>query len=274
LLAALVATACRAPPRDDVFVKGSDTMHELLEAWKKGFEAVDERGRVVLARGGSSAGLYALLNGLVDFAASSRPMTEKERRAADRKGLEVLEMEVACDGIEVIVHPANPVGTLTMAQLADIFAGTSTSWRQVGGPDVRIDVLNRDDRSGTRAFFRDHVLEGRAYAAYAKELPSTEAVVDAVARDRFSIGYVGMGASVEGRVALVRLRSDAQATAVLPSPSNVAARTYPLARSLYLYAVVLPDGAVERFLDHVFGPEGQQAVEAAGFAPIADRPHR
>ena len=158
-------TACTAPPQDTLFIKGSDTMAGLIESWSDGFTTEAPHTRIAFAGGGSGAGMYALLNGLVDICASSRRMTAKEHRIARRKGLDMHEIPVARDGIAVIVHPTNGVPSLSLDQLAAAFTGTATSWSAVDGSRRPIAGRPIARRADSRS--ADHRLVARAPVGHA-----------------------------------------------------------------------------------------------------------
>lgn len=270
----VLVAGCVANLRDDaLFIKGSDTMKGLVEAWGVDYSKRSSGTRIAFGGGGSGVGIYAMLNGLVDLCASSRPLTPKEQRVARRKGLEVTEIPVATDGIAVIVHPTNPVPKLSLSQLKAIFTGTSTRWHKIGGSDLPIAVLSRERLSGTHHFFRRRALDGEPYTRAARQVSSSAAVVDGVARDPAAIGYVGLGYARDGaaRVRVVPLVGGSTTTPSSPSPASVASGAYPLVRPLYLYLATQPTGAVARFVAYVRGPRGQGIVADAGFVTVTPR---
>ncbi len=99
---------------------------------------------------GSSAGIEAVSNGTADIASSSRGLN------ADEQDLDLTPIVIAHDGIAVIVNDDNPVDNLSTEQLRDIYAGKITNWKEVGGEDLKIQVINRDEASGTREAFPYH----------------------------------------------------------------------------------------------------------------------
>lgn len=268
-LTAASQTACQpAAESDRLFVKGSDTMRILVQRWVEAYEQTARDTRVSVGGGGSGVGMYALLNGLVDICASSRPMTAKERRVARRKSLDIFEFSVARDGIAVIVHPSNRVSALSLADLGLVFTGTATTWAAVGGAKRPISVLLREKRSGTHRFFKDHVLLGREYRKRASVVASTAAVINAVATDPTAIGYVGLGYAAEarGQVRTVAIHNEA-GVAIRATVETVTADRYPLARSLFLLTAERPSGPVARFIEFARSDAGQDIVTATGFAP-------
>lgn len=280
-IAALVvfsATSCRrrgaGGGRGYVTVKGSDTMVHLAGKWAEAFMDAHGEIEVSVTGGGSGTGIAALLNGTTDICAASRTIKPKERELATQEGLEPVEFTVARDGITVIVHPDNPVDSLSLEQIRDIYTGTYTNWKQLGGPagqiDQRIVVLSRESSSGTYVFFQEHVLQKRDYRQDALLLPATAAIIQSVASDRWSIGYVGLGYAVEAgkKVKMLAVRAGAGAAPVMPSEETVASGEYSIARPLHLYTAGEPAGAVKGFVDFCLGAEGQKIVRETGYVPV------
>ncbi len=100
---------------------------------------------------------------------------------------------IAHDGIAVIVNDDNPVDNLSTEQLRDIYAGKITNWKEVGGEDLRIQVINRDEASGTREAFRTIVMDGTPFDRRSAVLSGTGQVRDVVSRSRGAIGYISLG---------------------------------------------------------------------------------
>ena len=259
----LISCGCGSTPAASgaVRIAGSDTMlpvnRRLAEAFMRGHPGIP-----IHVQGGSTGrGVERLLDGSVDLCAASRPFRPQEiSRLYDRFGTMGLRFLVARDALSVLVHPANPVRSVSMSQLAEIFSGRIVNWSRVGGPDAPIEVVLRPPNSGTYHFFRDHVLVGDDYAS-----PTVTALrasdVDAAVLDRpYAIGYGGL---VHHQRA-VALGIDG----VEPSAESVRRGEYPLARYLLYYAPAPPKGSVRVFLEWCVSREGQQVVEASGFIPL------
>ena len=191
--------------------------------------------------------------------------------AAEARGIHPNPITVARDGIAVIVHPENPVNELTMEQLHGIYTGAITNWNEVGGADQSIVVLSRESSSGTYVFFQEHVLNREDYAASARLMPATSAIVQSVASDVGSIGYVGLGyaAGAADRIKAVAVKVTPDAEAVAPSEEAVAAGTYSIARSLYFYSDGQPTGTLQAFVQYCLSPAGQQVVRETGYVPVS-----
>ena len=167
----------------------------------------------------------------------------------------------AVDGVGAVVHPGNSVTALTSAQLQDIFSGTITNWKEVGGADQRINLYTRDEASGTRKVFWKKALAKKEIAANANVVVSNGAMKTSIAGDQFGIGYVSVG-HMDMSVAPVTLDG------VTPSMETVRNGEYKVARGLYSLTKGEATGLAKLFLDFIISPTGQQIVAKKGFIPV------
>ena len=163
------------------------------------------------------------------------------------------------------MNEANPLQSLTQEQIKAIYLGDVTNWKDVGGPDARIVLYSRENSSGTYVFFKEHVLANADFAAEAQTLPGTAAVVNAVAKERFGIGYGG-AAYAKGVKELKVVGKDGQG--YLPNAENVKSGKYPLSRPLFMYTRAAPAGEIKKFIDFCLSQEGQGIVTKVGYYPI------
>jgi phosphate transport system substrate-binding protein len=259
----------KAEEKGTIQIKGSDTLLQLSTEWAEVFMKAHPGIDVAVTGGGTGTGMAALLNGHADIANASREITKKETDQAKTAGKDIREIAIALDGITVIVHPSNPLGDISMTQLRRIYAGEVGNWKEVGGPDLEIIALSRENSSGTYAFFKEKVLENEEYTDRARFVTSNAAIVASVSEDRGAVGYVGLGyyEGAKDKVKGLPVK-DANKEAVFPSVKSVKDKTYPLARTLYLYTCGEPRGAVKVYADFVLGPEGQDLVAKKGFVPV------
>ena len=166
---------------------GSTSMEKLANALSEAFMEEYPDVTVTAEFVGSGAGIEAVTNGTADIGNSSRSLKDEEKAAG------VVENVVAIDGIAVCVDPANEVADLTKEQLPNIYNGTVTNWKEVGGADEPIIVIGREAGSGTRGAFEELVdlVDG---CKYANELDSTGAVIAKVASTPGAIGYASLDA--------------------------------------------------------------------------------
>jgi phosphate transport system substrate-binding protein len=211
---------------------------------------------ISIAGGGSGVGIKQVGEGLVDIGNSGRSPSDEEVHKYELK-----MFKWAVDGVGVVVNPKNPVQSLTTAQLKDIFAGTLTNWHQVGGSDKGINLYTRDEASGTRQVFWKKALAKGDITPTANVVPSNGAMKTAVANDPWGIGFVSVG-HIDATVAPVALDG------VLPTLDTVRQGTYKVARGLYSNTKGAPTGLVQKFIDYLFSPEGQQIAADKGFIRV------
>ena len=240
LACSLVMSGCSGSGESQTLtVAGSTTVLPIAEMAAEGYE--QQTGTKVLVSGlGSSAGIEAVTNGTADIATSSRELTAAESEH------ELVATVIAHDGIAVIVNPDNPVSGLTTDQLRDIYAGKITNWSEVGGPDLAIQVVNRDEASGTREAFRTIVMGDASFDRSAAVLPGTGQVRDVVSRTPGAIGYI----------------DGVQAT-----EDNVETGAYPISRDLYFFTNGDPQGEAYGYISYVLSDEMDQTIRDAGYIP-------
>jgi len=253
--------------------KGSDTMVNLALAWAEAYGRLHPEVQIAVTGGGSGTGIAALINGTVDMANASRPIKAEERAQAEANGIVPVEHVVAGDAIAIVVHPSNPVDGLTIPQLAAIFSGKITNWRQVGGEDRPVVLLSRESNSGTHVFFLEEVVrQGRKddktlFSPDTLLMPSSEGISAEVRQNPNAIGYDGLGYVTPDQKVLAVASAEGQPY-VLPTVETVKDGSYPIARELYIYTAGEPQGAIREYLDWIVGPEGQAIVRELGFVPL------
>lgn len=235
---------------------------------------------------GSATAPPALLADQTQFGPMSRPMTAEESSAFETKyGYKVTQFRVAVDALAVYVNKDNPIGCLTLQQLNRIFSSTRrvafggniATWGDVGlsgdWASMPISLYGRNDLSGTYEFFREMALYGGDYKSEMKKQPSSEAVVQMVANDRYAIGYSGIGYRTSG-VRTVPLAVAPGAGCSETSAEAVYSRKYPLARYLYIYVNKKPDTPLDRlrreFIKYILSKDGQTETEEGGFYSITN----
>jgi phosphate transport system substrate-binding protein len=252
--------------------KGSDTLVNLALAWAETYMGFRPNVRISVTGGGSGTGIAAMINGTVDIANASRAMKPEEIAAAEANGISPVEFTVARDAIAVVVHPSNPVDTLTLQQISDMYTGKIANWSQVGGEDRPIVLLSRESNSGTYVYFLENVIRlgnresELLFTPDTLLMPSSEGISTEVRQNPNAIGYDGLG-YVTADQKVVAVARDADARSVLPSVETVNDGSYPIARPLYMYTVGEPADQVKEYLDWVLG-DGQSLVSELGFVPL------
>ncbi|MCB2193774.1 MAG: phosphate ABC transporter substrate-binding protein, partial [Deltaproteobacteria bacterium] len=211
---------------------------------------------------GSGDGIKAVIDGTADIGDASRDMKKKEIKLAEEKGVSPKKFTVALDCIVPVVNPANPVKDLSLAQLKDIYTGKIKNWKAVGGMDKTIVVVSRDSSSGTFEVWNKRVLGKKARVRPDAQLQASNgAVAQAVAGNKYAIGYVGIGYLNPKLKGLT-------VGGVAASAKTAMDKSYPIARGLYMFTNGEPKGKVGNFIAFVMGDEGQKIAKEEGFVPV------
>jgi phosphate transport system substrate-binding protein len=264
---ALGAGAAKPALAGTVTVKGSDTMVVLGQRWAEEYMKKHPSSTIQVTGGGSGTGISALINGTTDVCEASRAMKDAEKKQlAEKAGAPPVETTVAKDGLSVYVNDSNPLTELTMDQLKQIFTGKVENWKEVGGPDAKIIPYSRENSSGTYVFFKEHVLQNADYTPRAQAMPGTAAVVNAVVKEKFGIGYGG--AAYAKGIKVLKVKKDAASKAIEPDDATIKNGTYPLSRPLFFYVRAKPSADIKAFSDWVLSPEAQGIVTKVGYFPV------
>lgn len=235
---------------------GSTSMEKVMKALGETFTAANPKVTVDVQGGGSSAGVKGAADGTADIGNSSRRMKTEEKTANPT----LVETVIAIDGIAVIVHPSNPAKTLTAAQIADIFTGRITNWKEVGGADKDITVIIRESGSGTRDGF-ESILGIADKCVPDQEVNETGIVKSTVAGNSQAIGYMSLG-ELDSSVTPVKVDG------VDATEANVKNGTYKIQRDFVCITDGRPEGLTKAFLDFVLGADGQAVVAKKGLVKV------
>lgn len=249
-------TAAAADLKGSISMVGSTSMEKFATALSEVFMEANPGVTVQAEFVGSGAGIEAVGSGSADIGNSSRNLKEEEKA----KG--IAENIVAIDGIAVVTDPANTVGDLTKDQLINIYNGTTTSWKDLGGADQPIVVIGREAGSGTRSAFEE-LLELEDACKYSNELDSTGAVMAKVASTPGSIGYVSLDV-LDDTVKTISLEGTE------PTPENIKAGSYFLSRPFVMATkgeVSEQSDLVKALFDYIYSDEGKELVKSVGLIP-------
>jgi phosphate transport system substrate-binding protein len=263
---------------------GSDTMNNLVAHWSEGFKKFYPSVQEGIEGKGSASAPPALTEGTCTFGPMSRDWKPSEIDTFKAKhGYPPTVVPAAIDMLAVFVHKDNPLAKLSLQEVDAIFSKNRNgglkddirTWGDLGldgdWKDKPISLYGRNATSGTYGYFKEHALFKGDFKPTVKEQPGSSSVVQAVASDRFGIGYSGIGYSTAD-VKAVPLAAKAGAAAVAPEPQNAYSGDYPLSRFLFLSVNYKPGSALDplrrEFLRYVLSREGQTDVLKDGYLPV------
>jgi phosphate transport system substrate-binding protein len=284
VLVLLSMSGCKVKHPDErkvISIKGSDTMVNLVQTWAEEYMKLNPDVSIQVTGGGSGIGIAALINNTTDIAASSRELKEKEKALANENNITYSEINVALDGLAVIVHPTNKISNLTMDELRDIFTGKIKNFSELGGGNLPIVLYGRENSSGTYEFFKEKVL-GRnqsggqnEFAPSTQVLQGTASLAEAVSKDKKAIAYGGVGYfALRNDVKIIGLKNDRFSLPTFPVKDGrvnyelIRDKSYPISRSLYFYLTDNSKTETAAFMEFIKSPKGQKLVEKMEYIPL------
>ena len=235
-----------------VATDGSTSMEKVIGALSESFMANNADATVTYNPTGSGSGITAVQEGTCDIGLSSRALKDEEKAA----GLK--ETILAYDGIAIIVHPDNPVSDLTIEQIAQLYTGEITNWKDVGGNDAQVVLIGREAASGTRDGF-ESITGTKEKCQYRQELTSTGDVITAVSQNPDAIGYASL-ASIKDSVKALNVDG------VTPSEATVKDGSYKVQRPFVLVTVEgkALSPVAQAFFDYATSPDAAAIIAKAG----------
>ena len=279
LVRVVVLTLAMAPlaagARTVIQNKGSDTLVNVAQAWAEHYRSVAPDVAVAVTGGGSGTGIAAMINGTVDLANASREMKQREVELARSRGQNPVEHIVGYDALAVFLHPDNPIDSITIAQLAELYGeeGETESWKQLdvevpGCKGQEIILVSRQNNSGTYAYFRKAVLGARRdYKLGTRDMHGSKDVVHLVEKTPCAIGYSGLAYATD-HVKTPCVATEDGGACVSPSVTTASDGSYPIARPLFMYTNGGPQGEIKSYLDWILSDEGQCIILEKGYAPV------
>lgn len=235
-------------------MNGSTSMEKVIKAVNGAFMEKNKGVTVNLNLTGSGTGIQEASDGKCDIGNSSRKLKDEEAEKLDAT-------VVGLDGIALVVNPVNKLEDITLQDLAKVYSGEITNWKELGGDDKAIVVIGREDGSGTRDGFESIVM-GDKEPKYAQELESTGSVINAVATTDGAIGYASL-ANVDETVKALKVGG------VEATEENVKSGTYEVQRPFICATLKGSDNKlVKAYLDFILSEEGQALVLAQGAVPV------
>jgi len=249
-----------------IVLDGSTTVLPFAQAGVERYMKQNPGVKFSVSGTGTGNGFKSLADGSAQIADASRFIKDSEIKSCMDKKVYPVPFAVALDCMVPVVHPSNPVKSLTRAQLKDIFSGKVTNWKQLGGKDAPIVVVGRDTSSGTYGTWQEMIMdhEGKTRVTpKAQVTASSGAMMAAVSQNKNAIGYEGMG-YVSKTVKAVAVDG------ISASPAGARSGKYPLARYLYMFTNGWPEGDVLDFINFMLSREGQKIVNSTGFVSLQE----
>lgn len=239
---------------------GSTTLDPIMNLLIETYKEVNPSLSLSYEALGSSVGIKNLETGTVEIAGSSRNLKQSELEAG------LIPHAIGFDGLAVIINAKTGIKNLSKVQLKEVFEGKIKNWKEVGGKDLPVIIIKRDEASGTYTSFKELALNGDKYAREGLVVNSNGDAVSKVANTFGSISYIGMSYIAEidrSRVNILSIED------ISPNRKMILSKKYPLSREVYL--VTKKDNnkkTIQNLLDFILSKEGQELVEEAGFFPL------
>ena len=236
-----------------VTLAGSTSMEKIANAMNEAFMEKYPNVSATAEFTGSSAGIESLAAGSVDIGDASRALSD------DEKGQGIVENIVAIDGIAVITDTDNTITDIKSEDLAKVYTGEITNWKDLGGKDEQIVVIGREAGSGTRDAFEE-LMDVKDSCKYAQELDSTGAVLAKVAATPGAVGYVSLDV-LDDTVNGLKINS------VEPTEENILAGTYVLQRPFVMATkgeISEQSEQVQAYFDFINSEDGQNVIKSVG----------
>ncbi len=263
---------------------GSDTLNNLMTYWGEGFKKQYPAVSIEIEGKGSTTAPPALIEGTATFGPMSREMKQKEIDDFEKKfGYKPTAIPTSIDMLAVYVHKDNPLANLTLQQVDAIFSKTRkgglekdlVTWGDLGltgeWANKPISLYGRNSASGTYGYFKEHALFKGDFKDAVKEQQGSSSVVQAIASDKYGMGYSGIG-YMTADVRALPLAKDAKSAFISATPENAYSGNYPMARFLYVYVNYKPGSELDplrrEFIRYVLSKQGQEEVVKDGYYPL------
>lgn len=248
-------SGCSRESGSETIVAGSTSVQPYAEVLAEEFMILNPGSGIDIQGGGSSAGITAAQTHSADIGMSSRALKDKE------KGL--WSVEIARDGLVLIVNPKNPIQNLTIDQIRDIYTATITHWSQLGGVESKINLIAREEGSGTRSAFTDLLMGKAEITPKAIVQDSNGSVRQLVAGDPNAIGFISLGL-VNDQVKALHIDG------IEATRENIMNDSYSLSRPFLFVTNGEPTGLAKSFIDFTLSMEGQQLLSHEGLVPAVE----
>jgi phosphate transport system substrate-binding protein len=245
-----------ARARKELMISGSIAVSRFVALLAAPFIEKHPHVKIAIEGGGSVAGLVALENGGIDLAMMSRDLNFEEFN------LDLHSSLVGIEGVAIVVHPSMDISNVSIDQLNGIFEGAITNWKQLGGPNTKINICSRNEGSTTRAFAEDVILKGAKFARDVKVFDSANEMSDAIANDPYGIGYL-TNKNLSAKVKAISIDG------VEISDKTLLLKLYPLSRDMFLVNKNSGSAVAKDFVRFSLSAEGQDVFVKHGLTQVS-----
>jgi phosphate transport system substrate-binding protein len=256
ILAIALCLGCQRS-KAGITVAGSTSVEPFAELLAEEYMIIHPKSHIYVQGGGSSAGIEVVRTHAAHIGMSSRVLKPEEKN--------LHAVTIAKDAIAIIFNPTNPLENLSLDQIREIFSGKITNWRELGGLNHSIDVVTREEGSGTRESFQKFVMGKEDISLGALVQDSNGAVRQVIANNPSAIGYISLGL-VNDQVKAVRI------SGVEASLTNVNKGKYTLVRPFLFVFNEEPVGEARSFLEYVLSSSAQKLLLKEGLVPVFQKP--
>ncbi|OBR94803.1 MULTISPECIES: phosphate ABC transporter substrate-binding protein [Clostridium] len=248
-----------------ITLAGSTALQPLADQIGKTFSEKNTKATINVQGGGSGTGLNLALQGTADIGNSD--VTAESKLDAD-KAKQLVDHKVCAIGFAVVVNPSVKVDSLTKDQIQKIFTGEITNWKDVGGDDIKINVINRTKSSGTRATFKDTVMGGKdEKEGLGTTQDSNGNVENSIKTTQGSISYLALSyltGSAKNNVKTLKIEG------VEASTNNITSKKYPFWSFEHMYTKGEAKGLAKTYIDYVLSNENKDTIKKLGYIPMSD----
>lgn len=263
--ALMLGPAQSALAGENIIIDGSTTVGPIAKAFAEFYKESHSDVNITISESGSGNGVKSLINKACNIANLSRFMKDSEFKSCVANGVLPVAHVVAFDGLAVIVNPKNKIRSLTMSDIAAIYTGKITNWKQLGGDDAKIVVVSRDTNSGTYETFNELVLKKAKIVKDAEYVGSNGQARTRVNTTKDAIAYVGLG-FVDDTVKPLSVEG------ILPNAKSITSGKYPIARPLFMFTNGYPKmgGDIFNFVTLHLSGEGREIISDLGYIPVCE----
>lgn len=242
-------------------INGSETMLSLMKRLTNEYSKEEQNIEFIVNPGGTAAGIKSLVANETMISMASRNLEPDEIKLVSEKyGTIGVSTLIAKDALCIYVNKSNPINTLSMQEIKEIFVGRITNWKELGWVDKPINVYLRNNSSGTRQLFQKLVLGNEKFLNGSKDFNTITSLLNAVEDDIYSITFSGLVKDTNSK--LVSIEN------IFPNREHVLNGYYPISRYLYFHTLNPPEGEIRDFFNWVLSKKGQNIIEEEGFYPL------